>query len=305
MTSFIPPPMPAEWWTETSLRGTGKSGFTDADYTAALQISAETLKNIRNACIELIEEQAEDPTDKIDLRTHWKGRTGSQTKVTMIDDLMYRFPEVFTDTSRFNPAPPNWLAVRRVIVDSYFKTANAYRNRTLSNIKPEVNPRASSSTPSVVSTADTVTESTPSSQTPSQPIAVQADIITFGSKGIFTLNNVTIPIGFNNTTEDIAAFMIRKSDRPMSEPQYCDDVSLEKLKAVLAEEIMIDGEIMIYGQNSSGGRRQLLSDQHLQSSITRWMGIYARGGEAPSNFYTAELASGPVPSGKLHCKIAT
>jgi hypothetical protein len=108
----------------------------------------------------------------------------------------------------------------------------------------------------------------------------------------FALNNVTIPVVFNGTTEDIAAWVIRPDDQSAEKPQHCRDVSLEKFKQAIGLEFMSEEPVEVYAPNSAGEYRLIQSDHNLQMSITRWMGLYhANYGVPPSDYFQVHFVT--------------
>ena len=292
MASQIPAQPAAEWYAAEPLYGSGRDGsFVEDDFLKALQISKEQYQDMRNACIRLLDGYADDENTRIDLRTLWNGRSGTQTKRRMINELITDFNMVFVNTTRFNPPPSNWTRISWALIEKFFGVANTRRSRVLLAGKPRA---ASPSTPSTADPGASDAENVPSTPIPSLRQSSQSlppqDRISFASTGAFTLNNVTIPVVFNGETEDIAAWMIRPDDQ-IETLQYYRDVSLDKFKQVIGMQFMIEETVEIYTPNSAGEYRLVQSDLHLQASITRWMGIYTRNNAPPPNFFLVHLST--------------
>ena len=287
MADQIPTQPTAGWYTADPLRGSGRGGaLVEEDFLRALQISKDAYKSIMSACIRLLEEYADDKNTRVDLRTLWKGHSGSQTKKTMIDDLASDFNPVFVDTARFNPRPSNWATTSRALAQQCFVVANARRSHSLPAAKPRghQNPTPSVSnleTPGTESVSATpVSLSRQSSQ--SFPAINQNALV---SSSVFTLDNVIIPVVFDGTIQDIAAWTIRPDGQSTETPQYCWDASLEKLKRVIGQLFMREEDVEIHSPNSAGERRLIRSDLQFQVSITRWMGLCTRNGAPPPDYF--------------------
>jgi hypothetical protein len=290
MTDEIPSQPTAEWYATEPLRGSGKHGnFLDDDFLKALQISKDVLANIRIACLRLLDEHADNAKTRLDLRTLWKGQSGNDTKKTMLDDLISKFQPVFIDTTRFNPTPSNWKTISRVLAEQCIVIANARRSRELKSRSRH------SPTPSVTEPETSGRESSPTTpllRSQRSSLSLPAvDQLSFLSFSAFTLNNVSIPIRYDDTTEDIAAWMIRPDGHPIEAPQYCQDVSFDKFKKAIEQELMTEEPIEIRMLNSAGEYRLCLNDHHLQSAITRWRSLYARSGEPPLDFFRISLTT--------------
>jgi len=293
MTDQIPSQPTTEWYAAEPLRGSGTNGnFVDEDFLKALQISKDMFANIRTTCLRLLDEHADDAKTRLDLRTLWKGRSGKNTKKTMLDDLISEFQPVFIDTTRFNPAPSNWERISRVLAEQCIVIANARRSRQLPAMKSR---NRHSPTPSVTEPETSGRESghtTPLLRSQRSSLSLPAvDQLSFLSSSAFTLNNISIPIRYDDTTEDIAAWMIRPDGQPIEAPQYCQDVSFDKFKKAIGQELMTEEPIEIHMLNSAGEYRLCQSDHHLQSAITRWLSLYARSGEPPLDFFRISLTT--------------
>jgi hypothetical protein len=111
------------------------------------------------------------------------------------------------------------------------------------------------------------------------------DQLSFVSSVAFTLNNVTIPVISDGTTKDIACWIIRPDNQSIETPQYCRDVSLNKLKRAIGQPFMNEEPVEIHAPNSAGEYHLIQTDHHLQMSITLWMGLYARNSAPPEDYF--------------------
>ena len=294
MAGQMPTQPTAEWYAAEPLRGSGKGGnFVDDDFLKALQISKDMYTNIRNACLQLLEEHADDDNTRIDLRTLWKGRSGNNTKKAMLDELISQFQPVFVDTARFNPPPSNWERSSRAIAEQCIVVANARRSHKL----PPLRRRRQSPTPSGTEPETSGRESVPAtpglrSQRSSQSLPA-VDQLSFTSSSAFTLNNVIIPILYDGKTEYIAAWMIRPDGQSIETLQYCRDVSLDKLKQAVQQELMTEELVEIHVLDSTDEYRLVQTDHHLQGAITRWMSLGARR----LDFFRISLTTGTAQRG--------
>ncbi len=299
----IPTQPAASWYTAEPLRGTGKGGnLVELDFIAALQITKDTYHEIRSACVRQLDEYADNARSKVDLRTLWSGASGGETRKTMIDDLTQQFRSVFVDTTRFSLLPTNWTKVSRALAEQCLVVANAARSRAIRPVRKGRESLSPTPSTAVSERPTSIADSAPS--TPDKPSRQSSrslppvDQLTFASAGVPTLNSVAIPVAFNGQTEDIAAWLLRPDSKTLEEPQYCQDVTLEKFVHAFRGEFMHDGPIQIYALNSVGGYRAIKNDQHLQTSITRWLHIYNRTGESPPNFFEVRSATEADEQGK-------
>ena len=202
----------------------------------------------------------------------------------------------------FSSTPTNWTKISRALAEQCLVAANAARSRVIQPVRKEQASLSPAPSTAASEHLASITDSAPS--TPTKPVRRSplslppVDQLTFASAGVLTLNNVTIPVVFNGQTEDIAAWLLRPDSKTVDEPQHCQDVTLEKFVYAFRGEFMHDGPVQVYALNSVGGYRAIKNDQHLQTSITRWLHIYTRTGTSPSNFFEIRSATEADEQGK-------
>ena len=256
------PQKPATWYAVEPLRGSGKNGtLRDEDFLSALYISRDTFHAIKDTCAQVLDKQAEDPGSKIDLRSLWRRRDGHRIKITMLEDVIRAHPETFDDTGRLQHVPDNWNTVSQALVELCIVSANAARSRRLQrgNTRSRANSPSRTDTPSATESAlfsDWTTISLP-----------QALSMCFLLTQHIMLNNIVVPVVYGDHRVDILPRRFQKSNPRPGEPQRLEDVSLDRLLGIVAQEFEMHDVLQIWGKNSSGSLIRLENDDHLTVAL--------------------------------------
>ena len=252
---------PPAWYALVPLRGSGKNGgFIDEDFLSALFISKPVFQEARNSAIRILDEQAEDSSSKIDLRSIWKRWDGAQTKEKMLQRLISENSEIFSNTCRLQHIPPNWDTVKWMLAELFMLSANASRGRQL--YRTNANARANPSAASTPSTASSIAG-----------VAATQELQQAWSNGphflltnLIILNNVIVPVVYGDLRVDILPDQFRRSGK-VDKPQFVDDISLDRLVNVLGRKFQTDHVLQVWGMNSMGSFIELEDDHHLQIAL--------------------------------------
>jgi len=296
MAVQIPARPTDSWYQQEPLQGTGTSGsFKEVDFLKALQITRVTYIQIRIRCMAMLDEFAPNSHERLDLRTEWNSRSrGGNTKRAMVKELVDAHIGVFQDVSRFTSLPPNWDKVRMLLAEQCIISANQHRSRTLprqesSSRRCEI---PNGTTPdNSVGTAPTTTRRGPAERSLSQPDLAE-EILHLAQTTTYTLNNLTIPVIFDDETQDIAAFHLRPSVWSMETPHFSDQVSLKLFKEAIKDEFLRDPPFHIRARNSVGEHRIIRNDQQLKTSLTRWLSlIHSGSGQLAAEYFIISSTS--------------
>lgn len=245
------PQKPPAWYTEYPLQGSGKSGtLRDDDFLSALYISKTTFHAIRHSCIRILDKQVENSQSKIDLRTLWKGRNGRQTKATMVEDLIHAHPKIFDDTRRLQHVPANWSTVRYTLAELCMVSANTLRSRRR-NTNLQLDLESSNA-----HTHDTTLSGSTDIQTAWMSQMSLPHIQVLCTHPVI-LDNITVPVVYEDRSVDILPYRFRRSDAKLGEPQHIRDVALDRLLSILAQKFKMESIPQLWGMDSRGSRFEL------------------------------------------------
>jgi hypothetical protein len=272
-----PPQKPLAWYAADPLRGSGKNGtLRDDDFLSALYISRMAYQAIKRSCIRILDKQVENSQSKIDLRTLWKGRNGRRTKATMIEDLIHAHPKAFDDTRRLQHVPANWNTVKHTLAELCMVSANASRSRQLQRRNTDQLDLESSN----AHTHDTTLSSPTDIQTACKSQMSQMSLR--GLHFLFThpliLDNITVPVVYEDRSVDILPHRFRRSDAKLGEPQHIRDVALDRLLSILAQEFKTESIPQLWGMNSRGSLFELENDDHLTTALISFLPFAWTGG---------------------------
>ena len=264
MLSPAPARKPDEWYATEPIRGSGQNGhFTDRDFTTALAITRDQFIDIKKTCALILEKTADGPRVKLDLRSRWKSRLMQGTKSKMLDELLHKHDDVFNNTERFQMEPPNWQTARQTLAENLLIQANAARSRHIQrdDAKARASPPARSTTVDLQDD-DTVLKY---ERHDSRNASPNLNILMLSNK--ISLDFVVVPVIHNGTRVIILPHQFRASQSDPTDPQNIHDVSLEKLAALLADELKTSHTPKIWGRVSFETFSELKNDQQLIGAL--------------------------------------